>query len=50
MPSLTSRISRFLRSPQGQKMVGDAKRMAAKPENQRKIEQLRQRIMKGRRH
>lgn len=50
MARLTDKIARFIRSPQGQKMIAEGKRFAAKPENQRKLEQLRQRLMKGRRH
>ena len=48
MAGLMSKISRFARSPQGQKMAGQAKEFASKPENRRKIEQLRGRLAKKR--
>ena len=48
MPSLMSRVARFARSPQGKKVAGQAKDFASKPENRRKIEQLRSRIARKR--
>lgn len=48
MASLISKIVRFIRSPQGQRLISEAQRQAAKPENRRKLEQLRQRVV-GRR-
>ena len=44
MPSLMSRISKFARSPQGRRAAEQAKQYASKPENRRKIEQLRGRF------
>ena len=48
MPSLMNRISRFARSPQGQRLARQAQRYAARPENRRKVEGMRQRLMKRR--
>jgi hypothetical protein len=48
MPSLMSRVARFARSPQGKKVAGQAKDFASKPENRRKIEQLRSRFARKR--
>ena len=48
MPSLISRIGRFARSPQGQRLARQAQRYAARPENRRKVTGLRQRLMKRR--
>jgi hypothetical protein len=50
MANLISKIKRFIRSPQGQRMITEAQRQAAKPENRRKLEQLRQRVIGRRRH
>jgi hypothetical protein len=44
MPSLVSRIAQFARGPQGRRLADQAKRFASKPENRRKIEQLRARF------
>jgi len=49
MANLISKITRFVRSPQGQRMIAEAQRQAAKPENRRKLEQLRQRVIARRR-
>ena len=48
MPSLMSRVAKFARSPQGKKAAGQAKEFASKPENRRKIEQLRSRFARKR--
>ena len=48
MASLMSRISKFARSPQGKKVAGQAKDFASKPENRRKVEQLRSRFARKR--
>lgn len=48
MPSLMSRIGRFARSPQGQRLARQAQRYASKPENRQKVAQVRQRLMKRR--
>ena len=42
--SLIAKASQFARSPQGRRLAGQAKRWAAKPENRRKIEQVRLRL------
>jgi hypothetical protein len=49
MASLTKRIMKFVQSPQGQQLVDRAKVEASKPENRRKIEQLRRRYLDKRR-
>jgi hypothetical protein len=48
MAKLMSRIVAFVRSPQGQRLVRQAQQQAAKPENRRKLEQLRARMLKKR--
>ena len=48
MASLMSRVAKFARSPQGKKAAGQAKEFASKPENRRKIEQLRSRFARKR--
>jgi hypothetical protein len=48
MASLMSRVAKFARSPQGKKAAGQAKEFASKPENRRKIEQLRGRFARKR--
>jgi hypothetical protein len=50
MASLTKRIMKFVQSPQGQQLIERAKAEAGKPENRRKLEELRRRYAdKGRR-
>jgi hypothetical protein len=51
MPSLINRVAALARSPQGRKLVeqakeyaDQAKEYAAKPENKQKIEQLRAKV------
>jgi hypothetical protein len=46
--SLTSKLAAFARSPKGQQLADQAKRAAAKPENRRKIDDLRARLTKKR--
>jgi hypothetical protein len=46
MASLSRRIMKFVQSPQGQQLVERAKVEARKPENRRKLEQLRARYLK----
>src|SRR4029453_9916055 len=41
MASLTKRIMKFVQSPQGQQLMERAKVEASKPENRRKLDQLR---------
>jgi hypothetical protein len=50
MAKLIDKIMRFVRSPQGQRMIAEAQRQAGKPENRRKLEQLRQRMIGRRGH
>jgi hypothetical protein len=37
MPTMSQRISAFLRSPKGQKLVQQGQRQLAKPENQQRL-------------
>jgi hypothetical protein len=46
MPSLIGRIASFARSPQGRRMASKAQQFVSKPENRRKIAELRSRIAK----
>ena len=41
---LISKISRFARSPQGQKLANQAKRFASDPKNRQKIEGYRRKF------
>jgi hypothetical protein len=49
MASLSRRIRKFVQSPQGQQLVDRAKTEARKPENRRKLQQLRARYLDKRR-
>ena len=49
MASLSKRIMKLVQSPQGQQLVERAKSEASKPENRRKLEQLRSRYLNKRR-
>jgi hypothetical protein len=49
MASLTKRIKKFVQSPQGQQLLERAKVEASKPENRRKLDQLRRRYLDKRR-
>jgi hypothetical protein len=49
MASLTKRIAKFMQSPQGKQLIERAKVEASKPENRRKLEQLRRRYLDKRR-
>lgn len=40
MPGLFSKISQFLKSPQGRKMTDQAKRYASDPKNREKIQSM----------
>jgi hypothetical protein len=44
--NLIGRIVRFVKSPQGQRLISKAQQEASKPENRRKLDQLRQRVMR----
>jgi len=48
MANLIGKLVRFVRSPKGQQLIHKAQQQAAKPENRRKLEQLRQRITRKR--
>jgi hypothetical protein len=48
MASLTKLIKDFARSPKGQQLIAQAKEQASKPENRRKLEELRRRYAKRR--
>ena len=43
------RVQKFLRSPQGQKIVDQGRRQLAKPENQAKLRSLATKFQQGRR-
>ena len=50
MALLSNRIKKFVQSPQGQQLIDKAKAEASKPENRRKLEDLRRRYLdKGKR-
>jgi hypothetical protein len=48
MASLTKLIKDFARSPKGQQLIDQAKEQASKPENRRKLEELRRRYARRR--
>ena len=48
MASLTKLIKDFARSPKGQQLIDQAKEQASKPENRRRLEELRRRYAKRR--
>lgn len=48
MASIAKRIKDFARSPRGQQLIEQAKEQAGKPENRRRLEELRRRYMKRR--
>jgi hypothetical protein len=48
MASVTKLIKDFARSPRGQQLVEQVKEQARKPENRRKLEELRKRYGKRR--
>jgi Zn-dependent M32 family carboxypeptidase len=48
MASLTRRLMDLARSPQGRRVIEQAKQEARKPENRRKLEELRRRYTKRR--
>lgn len=45
MAALSKRIMKFVQSPQGQQLIQKAKVEASKPENRRKLEQMRRRYL-----
>lgn len=48
MASLVDRVTRLVRSPQGQRLVHRAQQIARDPNTRYKVEQLRARLMKRR--
>ena len=48
MASVTKLIKDFARSPKGQQLIERVKEQASKPENRRKLEELRGRYVKRR--
>jgi hypothetical protein len=48
VPTLSQRISRFLSSPQGQRVIQQGRQQLAKPENQQKLRALLSRMQKRR--
>jgi Zn-dependent M32 family carboxypeptidase len=48
MASVTKLIKDFARSPRGQQLIEQVKEQASKPENRRKLEELRRRYAKRR--
>jgi hypothetical protein len=49
MATLVQRLQKFLRSPQGQRIVEQGQRQLAKPENQAKLRRLAARFQSRRR-
>jgi hypothetical protein len=49
MSNLVRRLTALANSPKGRRLIAQAQHAAAKPENRRKLEQLRRRLA-GRRH
>ena len=49
MASLSKRIMKFAQSPQGRQLIERAKTEARKPDNRRKLEELRRRYLDKRR-
>ena len=48
MASITQRIMAFARSRRGQQLIAQARQQAARPENRRKLDELRRRYGKRR--
>lgn len=46
--SLTNKLAAFARSPKGRQLAEQAKQFATKPENRRKVEDLRAKLSKKR--
>jgi hypothetical protein len=44
MTTITERLRRFLRSPQGRRLARQAQEFAARPENRRRLEQWTRRL------
>jgi hypothetical protein len=45
MPGLMDRIGRFARSPQGKRVISEAKRLAQDPQRRKQIDEVRRRLM-----
>jgi hypothetical protein len=50
MATLVQRLQKFLRSPQGQRLIEQGQRQLAKPENQAKARRLLARLQEKRRY
>jgi hypothetical protein len=50
MATLVQRLQKFLRSPQGQRLIEQGQRQLAKPENQAKARRLLARLQQKRRY
>jgi hypothetical protein len=48
VPTVIERLRAFLRSPQGQRLARQARDQLSKPENQRRLRQLAQRLRQRR--
>jgi hypothetical protein len=48
MASIAKRSKGFARSPRGQQLIEQAREQASKPENRRRLEELRKRYVKRR--
>ena len=46
--SFADRIRRYVSSPQGQKVIREGQKQLAKPENQRRLQQLGKRLRRSR--
>lgn len=44
MPGLFDKVATFARSPQGRRLVNQAKQYASNPDHRRRLEQLRTRL------
>ncbi|ROP29313.1 hypothetical protein [Couchioplanes caeruleus] len=49
MPTLVQRLQKFLRSPQGQRLITEGQRQLAKPENRARLRRLIARLQNRRR-
>ncbi|MDG6103611.1 hypothetical protein Daura_35035 [Dactylosporangium aurantiacum] len=50
MPTIVQRITKFLQSPAGRRVVEQGRRELAKPANQEKLRRLAAKVAGGRRH
>jgi hypothetical protein len=49
MPTMSERLSAFLRGPKGQRLIEQGRQQLAKPENQQKLRRLLTRLQSRRR-